>query len=80
MGNLFGLNYLFDEFGNMRILDSDSKVTQRVKRDWNILSDMEFFNRYSASKELYRKRVIRYKDPYMKSPLAIIGKFLEKHT
>lgn len=56
---------------------SDSKTTRRVKNDYNTMSDTEFRKKYSASKETYRKRVNRYGDPYMKSPLAKAGKKLE---
>lgn len=57
---------------------SDSKTTRRVKNDYNTMSDAEFMRKYSASKETYRKRVNRYGDPYMKSPLAKAGKKLAK--
>lgn len=57
---------------------SDSKTTRRVKNDYNTLSDAEFMRKYSASKERYRKRVNRYGDPYMRSPLAKAGKKLAK--
>lgn len=57
---------------------SDSKTTRRVKNDYNTLSDAEFMRKYSASKEKYRKRVNRYGDPYMRSPLAKAGKKLAK--
>lgn len=58
------------------ILASDSIVTKRAKNDYNTMDDKAFFNKYSCSKELYAKRVIKYGDPYMNSPLAKIGKVL----
>ena len=54
----------------------DSYTTRKVKRDYNELSDKEFSARYHASKNTYRKRVNKYGDPYMNSPLAKIGKKL----
>lgn len=52
----------------------DSSVTRKVKRDYNDLGDKEFASRYHVDKNTYRKRVNRYGDPYMHSPLAKIGK------
>ena len=57
---------------------SDSSVTKSVKDDWNNLSDEEFKAKYGGSKDLYAKRVAKYGDPYMNSPLAKIGKALNK--
>lgn len=57
---------------------SDSKTTRRVKNDYNTMSDIEFRAKYQTSKETYRKRVNRYGDPYMNSPLAKAGKKLAK--
>lgn len=55
---------------------NDSAVTKRVKRDYNNLSDEEFARKYQGTKEVYRKRVNRYGDPYMNAPLARLGKKL----
>ena len=55
---------------------SDSSVTKKVKSDYNNLSDQEFMNKYHVSKSKYRKRVNKYGDPYMNSPLAKEGKKL----
>lgn len=60
------------------ILSTDSIVTKRVKLDYNTLTDIGFFRKYSSSKRTYFKRVLKYKDPYMNSPLAKIGKLLKK--
>lgn len=60
----------------LAILASDSIVTKRAKNDYNTMDDKAFFNKYSCSKELYAKRVAKYGDPYMNSPLAKIGKVL----
>lgn len=57
---------------------SDSKTTRRAKNDYNTMSDLEFRRKYQTSKETYRKRVNRYGDPYMRSPLAKAGKKLAK--
>ena len=55
---------------------TDSIVTKRVKLDFNRLTDQEFLRKYAVSKAVYLKRVLKYGDPYMKSPLAIFGKWL----
>lgn len=60
------------------ILNTDCKITRLVKHDYNTLTEELFFKKYSASKCLYAKRVLKYGDPYMKAPLARIGKFLNK--
>lgn len=57
---------------------TDSATTRRVKKDYNSMSDLEFRSKYQTSKETYRKRVNRYGDPYMNSPLAKLGKSLAK--
>lgn len=62
----------------MYIRDVDSKTTKRVKSDFNNLSDQAFMKKYSASKETYSKRVDKYGDPYMDSPMAKMGKKLNK--
>lgn len=54
--------------------DSDSAVTKRTKKDYNELSDEEFRRKYQTSKSTYAKRVEKYGDPYMNSPLAKYGK------
>lgn len=53
---------------------TDSSVTRRVKGDYNDLSDKEFRRKYGTTKEIYRKRVNRYGDPYMNGTLAKVGK------
>ena len=62
----------------MKILKTDSNVTKRVKMDYNLLSNKEFFKKYSGTKRTYKKRVDRYGDPYMNAPLAKFGKMLLK--
>lgn len=54
------------------------KITRKVIDDFNTLSKQAFINKYSASKEIYVKRILKYGDPYMNAPLAKIGKFLNK--
>lgn len=56
---------------------SDSSVTKRVKKDYNSMDDQSFKSKYKASKKTYAKRVEKYGDPYMNSPLAKTGKRLE---
>lgn len=55
-----------------------SKITQRVIKDFNTMTDSMFMNKYSCTKKTYQKRVNRYGDPYMNAPLAKLGKFLLK--
>ena len=57
---------------------SDSATTRRVKKDYNSMTDLEFRSKYQTSKETYCKRVNRYGDPYMNSPLTKLGKSLAK--
>lgn len=57
---------------------NDSKTTRKVKKDYNELSDRDFSNKYRTTKNVYRKRVNKYGDPYMNSPLARKGKQLTK--
>ena len=54
-----------------------SNVTKKVIEDLRKLTDQQFMNRYSITKSRYTKRLIKYGDPYMKSPLAKLGKFLK---
>lgn len=63
----------------MKISSRDSSTTKRVKSDYNNLDDSDFKLKYAVSKKRYEKRVNKYGDPYKKSPLAKIGKILEKH-
>lgn len=57
---------------------TDSVVTKRVKLDFNKLTNQEFLRKYAVSKTVYLKRVLKYGDPYMKVPLARLGKWLTK--
>lgn len=54
----------------------DSSVTKKVKNDYNSMSNKEFKSKYQVSKKRYAKRVEKYGDPYMNSPLAKAGKKL----
>lgn len=58
----------------LKISKSDSAVTKRVKSDYNKLSEGDFKRKYAGSKNTYAKRVEKYGDPYMNSPLAKAGK------
>ena len=62
----------------LRKSDSMSNVTKKVIDDFNRMGNKQFTAKYSCSKRRYAKRVARYGDPYMNSPLAKIGKFLNK--
>ena len=55
-------------------LPGDSSVTKRVKNEYNSLNDQQFKSKYRVSKKVYAKRVKKYGDPYMNSPLAKFGK------
>lgn len=57
---------------------TDSIVTKRVKLDFNTLTDQEFLIKYTVSKVIYLKRVLKYGDPYMRAPLAKLGKWLAR--
>jgi len=59
-------------------VNSMSTVTKRVVDNFNKMSDIQFMAKYSCSKLKYFKRVMKYGDPYMNSPLAKLGKFLSK--
>ena len=50
--------------GKMEISSKDSKPTQKVKNDWNTMTDKEFLQTHSVSKKRYAKRVNKYGDPY----------------
>lgn len=51
-------------------------ITKRVIDDFNSMTNHAFMQKYSCSKKIYYKRVMKYGDPYMKAPLAKFGKFL----
>ena len=54
--------------------DSDSTVTKRVKKDLSEMTGEDFKRKYQVSNTRYMKRVDKYIDPYMNSPLAKFGK------
>lgn len=58
--------------------DTMSQVTKGVIDNFNTMSDEEFMGKYHVSKLRYFKRVMKYGDPYMKAPLARLGKLLGK--
>ncbi len=60
----------------LRKTDSMSSVTKKVIDDFNSMDNGQFMAKYCCTKSTYARRVAKYGDPYMKSPLAIIGKFL----
>lgn len=62
----------------LEILESMCDITKKVIKDFNSMTDTEFLRKYSCHKITYYKRVTKYVDPYMKSPLAKIGKSLLK--
>lgn len=55
-----------------------SKVTLKVMQDFNVLDAVAFARKYSCTKTKYFARVLRYGDPYMRAPLAKLGKLLIK--
>lgn len=60
-----------------RAKSSDSNVTKKVKNDLSKMTDGEFKKKYKVSNTKYMKRVNKYGDPYMNSPLAKMGKKIE---
>ena len=54
--------------------ESDSSVTKKVKEDLSKMTGEEFKRKYKVSNTRYMKRVDKYIDPYMNSPLAKFGK------
>ena len=58
------------------IKDTDSSVTKKVKTDLANMTEEQFRGKYQISKAKYMKRVDKYGDPYMNSPLAKAGKKL----
>lgn len=48
----------------LKINNTDTKQTKAVKRDYNSLSDKDFFRLYGVTKKTYKKRVDKYGDPY----------------
>ena len=54
-----------------------SRQTKKAVADYNRMDDRQFKKTYSVSKTRYAKRVQKYVDPYMNSPLAKIGKFVQ---
>ena len=57
--------------------DTDSSVTKKVKKDLSQMTSQQFRKKYQVSNTRYMKRVDRYGDPYMNSPLAKLGKRIE---
>lgn len=55
-----------------------SSVTKKVIADFNVMSAVEFMQKYQCSKLRYARRVMKYGDPYLHAPLAKIGKWLTK--
>ena len=64
-GMKWGVRKRREASGNMQINRGDSKATQRVKADYNRMSNREFKSKYYASKSRYAKRVAKNSDPYM---------------
>ena len=57
--------------------DTDSSVTKKVKKDLSQMTSQQFRKKHQVSNTRYMKRVDRYGDPYMNSPLAKLGKRIE---
>lgn len=64
--------------GKLTVDDKVSKTTKNVVNDWNNMNNEQFMSKYHADKKTYAKRVDKYGDPYMNSPLAKAGKALSK--
>ena len=63
-----------------RANESDSSVTKKVKADLSKMTGKEFRQKYQVSNTRYMKRVDKYIDPYMNSPLAKFGKKKEEEA
>ena len=74
MENITKRNVHFD--APLTVGDDVSLVTQLAVNDWNRMTNTIFFNTYGCTKYTYKRRVEEYGDPYMNSPLAILGKQL----
>lgn len=61
-------------YGHMLENKNDSSKTRAVKADWMKMDDNQFRSKYRVSKEEYSKRVKRYGDPYLNSPMAKYAK------
>lgn len=61
-------------YGHMEKQKTDSSVTKRVKDDWHKLDNDQFRKKYQVSKDEYSRRVQKYGDPYMNSPMAKYAK------
>jgi len=48
----------------IKIEKSHSKVTQAVIKDYNSMSNRDFFRKYVTTKRTYKKRVDKHGDPY----------------
>ena len=59
---------------------NESTITKKVINDHNTMTDQQFKNKYAVSKQRYAKRVEKYGDPYMNSPLAKMGKSMAKNN
>lgn len=68
------LDSIFEKKAAIERFESDCSVTKKVKNDYDSMTDDEFFKKYKTTKKVYAKRVKRYGDPYMNSPLAKFGK------
>ena len=64
-------------YGHMQNMEGKSSVTKKVMQDWWDLDDDAFKGKYHVDKEEYSKRVRKYFDPYMNSPMA---KWAKKHS
>ena len=57
-----------------------SSTTKKVMDNYNKMNDKEFMSKYKTTKNTYAKRVKKYGDPYMNSPLAKVGKAMNKQA
>lgn len=53
----------------IEIKSSDSKVTKKVKQDFNDMTDRNFQKKYQTSKDDYAKKVKKEGDPYKKNTI-----------
>lgn len=58
----------------IKIENARSSVTKDVIKDYNSMTNGEFFKKYVTPKRTYKKRVDKYGDPFLRSKEKILKK------
>ena len=58
------------KYPKLPIDKNDHPVTKQTKKEFNSMSDKEFFQKHAVTKKVYAKRVAKYGDPYRGSRVA----------